>query len=122
MDANGEPKDGKDKALLTKYLAETAELDTLNKTMTSAQLFTMNHPAWALRYAPEAIAAIQDIILALETSGYTNKGDYADILFGIADDYQNDDYHYYLELYADAILTIREQVQPTKKRRVRDAK
>lgn len=121
LDVCGESKDGKAKALLTKYLAETAELDTLTKTMTSAQLFTMNHPAWALRYAPEAIATIQDIVLALETSGYTNKGDYADILFGIADEYQNDSYHYYLELYADAMLTIREQVQPTKERRVRGA-
>ena len=116
-----ESKDGKAKALLTKYLAETAELDTLNKTMTSAQLFIMNHPAWARRYAPEAIATIQDIVLALETSGYANKGDYADILFDLADDYQNDDYHYYLELYADAMFTIREQVQPTKERRVRGA-
>ena len=121
LDANDELKDGKAKALLTKYLAETAELDTLNKTMTSAQLFTMNHPAWARRYAPEAIATIQDIVLALETSGYANKGDYADILFDLADDYQNDDYHYYLELYADAMFTIREQVQPTKERRVRGA-
>lgn len=121
LDANGEPKDGKAKALLTKYLAETAELDTLNKTMTSAQLFTMNHPAWARRYAPEAIATIQDIVQALETSGYENKGAYADILFNLANDYQNDDYHYYLELYADAVLTIKEQVKPTKKRRVRDA-
>lgn len=109
-----ESKDGKTKALLTKYLSETADLDTLNKTMTSAQLFTMNHPAWARRYAPEAIATIQDIVLALETSGYTNKGDYADILFELANDYQNDDYHYYLELYADAVLTIKEQVKPTK--------
>lgn len=102
-------------------LAETAELDTLTKTMTSAQLFTMNHPAWALRYAPEAIATIHDVVLALETSGYTNKCDYADILFELANDYQNDDYHYYLELYADAMLTIKEQVKPTKKRRVRGA-
>lgn len=116
-----ESKDGKAKALLTKYLAETAELDTLNKTMTSAQLFTMNHPAWALRYAPEAIATIQDIVLALENSGYTNKGDYADILFELANDYQNDDYHYYLELYADAVLTIKEQVRPTNERHLRDA-
>ena len=114
LDANDELKDGKAKALLTKYLAEIAELDTLNKTMTSAQLFTMNHPAWARRYAPEAIATIQDIVLALETSGYTNKGDYADIIFDLADDYQNVDYCYYLEFYADAIETIKEQVQPTK--------
>lgn len=114
VDASGEPKNGKDKALLTKYLSETADLDTLTKTMTSAQLFVMNHPAWALRYAPKAIATIHDVVLALETSGYTNKGDYADILFDLANDYQNDGYHYYLELYADAVLTIKEQVQPTK--------
>ena len=121
VDVSGEPKNGKDTALLTKYLSETADLDTLTKTMTSAQLFAMNHPAWARGYAPEAIAAIQDIVLALENSGYENKGDYADILFGLANDYQNDDCHYYLELYADAVLTIKEQVQPAKERRVRGA-
>lgn len=121
VDVSGEPKNGKDTALLTKYLSETADLDTLTKTMTSAQLFAMNHPAWARGYAPETIAAIQDIVLALENSGYTNKGDYADILFNLTNDYQNDDCHYYLELYADAMFTIKEQVQPTKKRRVRGA-
>lgn len=121
VEANGEPKNGKDQALLTKYLSETTELDTLTKTMTSAQLFAMDHPAWALRYAPEAIATIQDVVHALENSGYVNKGDYANILFDLANEYQNDDYHYYLELYADAVLTIKEQVSPTNKRRVRGA-
>ena len=121
LDVCGEPKDGKDKALLTKYLSETTELDTFTKTMKSAQLFTMNHPAWARGYMPESIAAIQDVVHALHQSGYTNKSDYADILFGVVDDYQNDDHHYYLDLYADVYLTIQKQVSPTKERRVRGA-
>ena len=119
--AGNDPKDYRTKALQTKYLSDVVELDALAKTMTSVQLFTVNHPAWARGYEPEAIATIQDIVLALETSGYTNKGDYADILFAIADDYQNDDYCYYLQFYADTIETIKEQVQPTKERRVRGA-
>lgn len=119
VDASGQPKDGEDKALRTKYLAETTELDTFTKTMTSAQLFTMNHPAWARGYMPESIAAIQDVVHALHQSGYTNKSDYADILFGVVDGYQNDDYHYYMDLYADAFLTIQKQVSPTKGLRIR---
>ena len=107
-----ETKDYKAQALLTKYLSDVVELDALAKTMTSAQLFTVNHPAWARRYEPEAIATIHDIVRALRQAGYTTKSAYADILFAIADDYQNDDYHYYLEFYADAISTIKEQVRP----------
>lgn len=107
-----EPKDYKTKALLTKYLAETTDLDALAKTMTSAQLFTVDHPAWARGYEPEAIATIDTIVSALQRSGYTTKSAYADILFAIATEYQNDAYHYYLELCADAIQTIKEQVRP----------
>lgn len=106
-----EPKDVKAKALLTKYLSDV-ELDAFTKTMTAAQLFTVNHPAWARGYDPEAIASVHDIVSALQRSGYTTKSAYADILFAIATEYQNDAYHYYLELCADAIRTIKEQVQP----------
>lgn len=109
-----EPKDVKAKALLTKYLADVVELDAFTKTMTAAQLFTVNHPAWARGYDPEAIASVHDIVSALQRSGYTTKSAYADILFAIATEYQNDDYCYYLELCTDAIQTIKEQVQPTK--------
>ena len=80
--------------------------------MTSAQLFTVNHPAWARSCEPEAISTIHDIVRALKQAGYTTKSAYADILFAIADEYKNNDYHYYLEFYADAIQTIKEQVQP----------
>ena len=109
-----DPKDYRTKALQTKYLADVVELDALAKTMTSAQLFAVNHPAWARGYEPEAIATIHDIIHALKQAGYITKSAYADILFDIANDYQNDDYCYYQEFYADAIETIKEQVQPTK--------
>ena len=107
-----EPKDVKAKALLTKYLSDVVELDAFTKTMTAAQLFTVNHPAWARGYDPEAIASVHDIVSALQRSGYTTKSAYADILFAIATEYKNDAYHYYLELCADAIQTIKEQVQP----------
>jgi hypothetical protein len=107
-----EPKDVKAKALLTKYLAEITDLDTLTKTMTPAQLFTINHPAWARCYEPEAITAIHDIVRTLQNIGYTTKNTYADILFAITDECQNDDYHYYLELCAKAIDAIKEQVRP----------
>ena len=107
-----DPKDYRTKALLTKYLSDVVELDAFTKTMTAAQLFTMNHPAWARRYDPEAIASIYDIVRALRHAGYTTKSAYADILFAIANEYQNDSYHYYLELYTDAVSTIKEQVQP----------
>lgn len=107
-----EPKDYKTKALLTKYLAETTDLDALTKTMTAAQLFTVNHPAWAKRYEPEAIATIDTVVRALQRAGYTTKSDYADILFAIANEYQNDGYHYYLEFCADAVSTIKERVRP----------
>ena len=107
-----DPKDYRTKALQTKYIAETTDLDAFTKTMTSAQLFTVNHPAWARSYEPEAISTIHDIVRALKQAGYTTKSAYADILFDIATEYQNDSYHYYLELCADAIQTIKEQVRP----------
>lgn len=110
--AGNDPKDYRTKALQTKYLADVVELDALAKTMTSAQLFAVNHPAWARGYEPEAIATIHDIIHALKQAGYITKSAYADILFDIATEYQNDTYHYYLELCANAIQTIKEQVRP----------
>lgn len=110
--ADEEPKDYKAQALLTKYLSNVVGLDALAKTMTSAQLFTVNHPAWARGYEPEAIATIDTIVRALQRAGYTTKNAYADILFAIADEYKNDSYHYYLEFCADAIQTIKERVRP----------
>lgn len=110
--ANDNPKDSQTEALLTKYLSDIVELDAFTKTMTAAQLFTVNHPAWARGYDPEAIASIHDIVRALKHAGYATKSAYADILFTIATEYQNDAYHYYLELCADAIQTIKEQVRP----------
>lgn len=107
-----DPKDYRTKALLTKYLAETTDLDAFTKTMTAAQLFTVNHPAWARGYDPEAIAAIHDIVHTLRNMGYTAKSAYADILFAITTEYQNESYHYYQELCTDAIQAIKEQVQP----------
>lgn len=107
-----EPKDYKEKALLTRYLADVVELDAFTKTMTAAQLFTVNHPAWARDYDPEAITSIHDIVHTLRNMGYTAKSAYADILFAITTEYQNESYHYYQELCTDAIQTIKEQVQP----------
>lgn len=113
LKANDATKNGTDKALQTKYLAETTELEPFMKTMTAAQLFTVNHPAWARGYDPEAIASIHDIVRTLQNMGYTNKSAYADILLALVDEYQNESFHYYSELHADAILTIKEQVRPT---------
>ena len=107
-----DPKDYRTKALQTKYLSDVVELDALAKTMTVAQLFTVNHPAWARGYEPEAIATIHDIVHALTQVGYITKSAYADILFNIANEYQNDDYCYYLQFCTDAIETINERVQP----------
>lgn len=112
LKANGAPKNGTDKALQTKYLAEMTELEPFMKTMTPAQLLIIDHPAWAKRYDPEAIAATCDIIYTLQNMGYTDKSAYADILLALVDEYQNESFHYYSELHADAILTIKEQVQP----------
>ena len=64
------------------------------------------------RQEPEAISTIHDIIHALTQVGYITKSAYADILFNIANEYQNDDYCYYLQFYTDAIETIKERVQP----------
>lgn len=105
-----EPKDGKENALRIKYLAETSEPDTMAKTMTPAQLFTIDHPLWAKDYDPEAIKAVQDVVKALKNMGYDTKSDYAETLLAIANEYQNESYHYYDEMYEDAILTIRERL------------
>lgn len=114
IEAHDEPKDGKENALRIKYLAETSELDTMTKTMTPVQLFITNHPAWAKSHEPEAIAAVQDIVNTLKNMGYDTKSDYAETLLAIADEYQNDAYHYYNEMHADAILTIKEQLSKRK--------
>lgn len=114
IDAHDETRDGKENALRIKYLAETSELDTMAKTMTPAQLFIINHPAWAKSHEPEAIAVVQDIVNTLKNMGYDTKSDYAETLLAIADEYQNDAYHYYNEMHEDAILTIKEQLWKTK--------
>ena len=110
IEPHDKPKDGKEQALLIKYLAETSKPDTMTRTMTPAQLFIIDHPLWAKDYEPEAIAAVQDIVQTLSNMGFTTKSDYAETLLAIADEYQNDDYHYYNEMHEDAILTIKEQL------------
>lgn len=110
IEPNDEPKDGKANALLIKYLAETSEPDTMTRTMTPAQLFTIDHPLWAKNYDPEAIAVVQDIVQTLSNMGFTAKSDYAETLLAIADEYQNETYHYYDKMHEDAILTIKEQL------------
>lgn len=97
-------------ALLTKYLALTCELDTMTKTMTPAQLFATNHPAWAKTYYPETIATLCAIVRTLSNMGYQNRADYADIVLNMVDDYQNDDYHYLQEFHSDAILEVKDRL------------
>ena len=110
IEPHDKPKNGKEHALLIKYLAKTSEPDTMTKTMTPAQLFTIDHPLWAKDYEPEAIKAVQDVVKALKNMGYATKSDYAETLLAIADGYQNETYHYYDKMYEDAILTIKEQL------------
>ncbi len=76
--------------------------------------WTIQHGHYDMRKLLQRFKDVDDHALQ-ETSGYTSKGDYADASFDLANDYQNGDYRYYLELYADAVLTIKEQVRPTKK-------
>ena len=114
IEPHDKPKNGKEHALLIKYLAKTSEPDTMTKTMTPAQLFTIDHPLWAKDYDPEAIKAVQDVVKALKNMGYDTKSDYAETLLAIADEYQNDAYHYYNEMHEDAILTIKEQLRKKK--------
>lgn len=92
-----QPKNEKENALYIKYLAETCELNTINKTMTPTQLFIINHPAWAKKYYPEIIEIIQNVIKSLKYKGYNTKSDYAETLLAITDEYQNDEYYYYNE-------------------------
>lgn len=97
-------------ALLIKYLALTCKLDTITKTMTPAQLFAVDHPAWAKTYYPETIAALCAIVRTLTNMGYQNRADYADILIDMVDDYQNDTYHYLQEFHSDAILEVKDRL------------
>lgn len=97
-------------ALLLKYLSMTCDLNTIAKTMTSAQLFATNHPAWTKNYYPETIAALCAIVRTLTNMGYQNRADYADIVLNMVDDYQNDDYHYLQEFHSDAILEVKDRL------------
>ena len=98
-------------ALLLKYLSITCDLDTIAKTMTPAQLFATNHPAWAKNYYPETIAALCAIVRTLTNMGYQNRSDYAHILINMVDNYQNDDYHYLQEFHSDAILEVKDRLR-----------
>lgn len=97
-------------ALSIKYLALTCDLDTITKTMTPAQLFATNHPAWAKNYYPETIAALCAIVRTLSNMGYQNRADYAEILINMVHNYQNDDYHYLQEFHSDAILEVKDRL------------
>lgn len=97
-------------ALLLKYSSMACDLDTIAKTMTPAQLFATNHPAWAKTYYPETIAALCAIVRTLTNIGYQNRADYADIVLNMVDDYQNDDYHYLQEFHSDAILEVKDRL------------
>ena len=88
----------------------TCDLDTIAKTMTPAQLFATNHPAWAKTYYPETIAALCAIVRTLSNMGYQNREDYAEIVLNMVDDYQNDDYHYLQEFHSDAILEVKDRL------------
>ena len=79
--------------------------------MTPTQLFIIDHPAWAKKYYPETIEIIQNVIKSLKYKGYNTKSDYAETLLTIDDEYQNDEYHYYNEMYTDAISTIEKQLK-----------
>lgn len=98
-------------ALLLKYSSMTYDLDTIAKTMTPAQLFATNHPAWAKNYYPETIDALCAIVRTLSNMGYQNRGDYADILIDMVNNYQNDTYHYLQEFHSDAILEIKDKLK-----------
>lgn len=97
-------------ALDLKYRAMTHVPTTIEKTMTPAQLFATNHPAWAKTYYPETIAALCAIVRTLTNIGYQNRADYADIVLNMVDDYQNDDYHYLQEFHSDAILEVKDRL------------
>lgn len=97
-------------ALLIKYLSMTCDLSTIAKTMTPAQLFVTNHPAWAKTYYPETIAALCAIVRTLSNMGYQNREDYAEIVLNMVDDYQNEDYHYLQEFHSDAILEVKDKL------------
>lgn len=103
-------KNEQHEALLLKYSSMICDLDTIAKTMTPAQLFATNHPAWAKTYYPETIAALCAIVRTLTNMGYQNRADYADIVLNMAHDYQNDDYHYLQEFHSDAILKVKDRL------------
>lgn len=97
-------------ALLLKYSSMTCDLDTIAKTMTPAQLFAINHPAWAKNHYPETIDALCAIVRTLTNRGYQNRADYAEILINMVGDYQNDTYHYLQEFHSDAILEVKDKL------------
>ena len=97
-------------ALELKLKAMTHVPTTIEKTMTPAQLFATNHPAWAKTYYPETIAALCAIVRTLSNMGYQNREDYAEIVLNMVDDYQNDDYHYLQEFHSDAILEVKDRL------------
>ena len=103
-------KTGQHEALSIKYSALTCNIDTIAKTMTPAQLFAVDHPAWAKTYYPETIAALCAIIRTLTNMGYQNRADYTDIVLNMVHDYQNDDYHYLQEFHSDAILEVKDRL------------
>ena len=103
-------KTGQHEALSIKYLALTCNLDTIAKTMTPAQLFAVDHPAWAKTYYPETIAALCAIVRTLTNMGYQNRNDYAHILIDMVSHYQNDTYHYLQEFHSDAILEVKDRL------------
>lgn len=98
------------RALELKQKARNIVPTTIEKTMSPAQLFATNHPAWAKTYYPETIAALCAIVRTLTNMGYQNRADYADIVLNMVDDYQNEDYHYLQEFHSDAILEVKDRL------------
>lgn len=107
---HGDTKSISHQALKLKYDALTMVPTTIQKTMTPAQLFAVDHPAWAKSYYPETIAALCAVVRTLTNMGYRNRIDYAHILIDMVSNYQNDSYHYLQEFHSDAILEVKDRL------------
>lgn len=69
-------------AILTKYAAQIKSPNTMEATMTKAQLYKSGSTLWARTYSPQMILNILSAEQKLKKGGYQN---YLDALFGAAD-------------------------------------